>query len=210
MKAPALIEQLVAAGLADDFAAVASLPGAGNHAQVLWFASSLRGAGRRVVDDMAPSHRVAFVKALAVYENTVSGLGSVTGLRDLLPLAPGAAHELIDWVLSSTRSYDHYSHGARSLDEFMAMKAAHAERRAERESNEAERARQARARREERATANLRNAVRRGDLGAVKALLSQRAAVDGGVIAGEPLDRYAEELGHVEIAVALRRARQKA
>ena len=207
MQAPALIEQLIAAGLADDFAAVASLPGAGNHAQVLRFASSLRGEGRRVVDGMAPCHRAAFVKALAVYEDTVHGLGSVTALHQLLPLKQEEDVALIDWVLSNTKSYAYYSHGARSLAEFRAIKAAGAARRAASARNEAEREQLAKERRAGRATANLHNAVRRGDLVAVMALLGQGAMCDARTPEGEPLDQYADGLGHAAVAAALRQAR---
>ena len=208
MPATALLQQLLAAGLAEDFAAVAALPGAGNHALVLRFSSSLRAEGRTAIDQLAAGERAAFIKALAVYENTVSGLGSVTALRALLPLMPGPDAALVDWVLSNTRSYDHYAHGARSLDQFIAIEKAHVARRAEREQTENDRAREAQSRRAERATVNLRNAVRRGDLGAVRALLGQGAACDGGSGDRDSLERYADDLGHTEIAEVLRLARQ--
>lgn len=209
MPTTALVGQLLAAGMAEDFAAVAALPGAGNHAQVLRFASSLRGEGRNAIDAMSGTERTAFIKALAVYEDTVRGLGSVTALCQLLPLAPGEDVATIDWVLSHTRSYDYYANGARSLDQFMADEAARVARRVDHEHAEADRARQAKSRRAERATANLRNAVRRGDIEAVRALLHQGAAVDGGSADGESLERYAEALGHEEIGETLRQARHK-
>ena len=130
MPATALVGQLLAAGLAEDFAAVAALPGAGNHALVLRFASSLRGEGRKAIDAMSGTERTAFIKALAVYEDTVRGLGSVTALCQLLPLTPGEDVATIDWVLSHTRSYDYYANGARSLADVLEAKAARAEGRA--------------------------------------------------------------------------------
>jgi len=54
MPAPAFVDRLVAAGFAEDFAAVASRPGADNHSQVPRFASSLRGAAATI--DWVLSH----------------------------------------------------------------------------------------------------------------------------------------------------------
>ena len=206
MLSRALIEKLVSAGRAGNFRTVEALPGAGNHAQVLRFSSSLRGEILEVFDAMTYQDRVAFVKALAVYENTVNGLGSVTALKQLLPLVQDDDHSLIDWVLSNTRSYWYYSHGAKSFSELFAIKSAHAQRRAESERQEAERERLAKARRAERATNKLFNAVRRGDLNAVQALLLQGAVVRTATPEGVPLDQYADSLGRTAIAKALRRA----
>lgn len=206
MPATALVGQLLAAGLAEDFASVASLPGAGNHAQVLRLASSLRGEGRSAVNAMTKAERTAFIKALAVYEETVRGLGSVTALCQLLPLSPGEDEATIDWVLARTRSYDYYANGARTLAEFLEAKAARAEGRAATARLEAERQRAAREKRAARATTLLYNAVRRGDLKAVQGLIEQGASADARTPEGEDLDGYAERNGRTEIAAALREA----
>jgi hypothetical protein len=205
MPVPALVDQLVAAGLAEDFAAVASLPGAGNHAQVLRFASSLRGDGlTAVVGGMTDAQRIAFIKALAVYEQTVNGLGSVTPLCRLIPLAPGDDEATIDWVLSHTRSYDYYANGARSLAEVLEAKAARAAGRAATAQAEAERGQGAREKRAARATTLLYNAVRRGDLKAVQGLIGQGASANARTPEGEDLVVYAERMGRAEIAALLR------
>jgi len=210
MPAPALVDQLVAAGLAEDFAAVASLPGAGNHAQVLRFASSLRGDGlKAVVEGMTDAQRIAFIKALAVYEDTVNGLGSVTPLCRLIPLAPGDDEATIDWVLSHTRSYDYYANGARSLAEVLVAKAARAAGRAATARMEAEREQAAKDKRAARATTLLYNAVRRGDLKAVQGLVAQGASADTRTPEGEDLEGYAERHGRSEIAAVLRQARNQ-
>lgn len=210
MPALALVDQLVAAGLADDFAAVASLPGAGNHVQVLRFASSLRGDDlKAVVEGMTDAQRIAFIKALAVYENTVNGLGSVTPLCRLIPLEPGDDEATINWVLSHTRSYDYYANGARSLAEVLAAKAARAAGRAANVRLEAERERVAKDKRAARASALLYNAVRRGDLKAVQGLLAQGASADARTPEGEDLAGYAERHGRSEIAAVLCRARDQ-
>lgn len=208
MPATALVGQLLAAGLAEDFAAVAALPGAGNHAQVLRFASSLRGEGRKAIDAMSGTERTAFIKALAVYEDTVRGLGSVTALCQLLPLTPGEDVATIDWVLLHTRSYDYYANGARSLADVLEAKAARAEGRAATARLEAQRERAAKERRAARATALLYNAVRRGDLKAVQGLIAQGASVDVRTPEGEDLESYAQRSGRTEIAATLREGRK--
>ena len=210
MQALSLVDQLVAAGLAEDFAAVALLPGAGNHAQVLRFASSLRGDGlKAVVGGMTDAQRIAFIKALAVYEDTVNGLGSVTPLCRLIPLAPGDDEATIDWVLSHTRSYDYYANGARSLAEVLETRAVRAAGRAATARVEAERERAAKEKRSARASSLLYNAVRRGDLKAVQGLLAQGASADGLTPEGEDVGSYAERNGRLEIAAVLRHARNQ-
>ena len=209
MPAPTLFQQLLAAGLAEDFATIASLPGAGHHAQVLRFSSSLRGEGCSAVDVLTAGERAAFIKALAVYEDSVMGLGSVSALCQLLPLSAASDEVTIGWVLSNTRSYDYYSNGARSLAEVLEMQAARASHRADSVRKEAERERTAKELRAERATTKLYNAVRRGDLKAVQGLLAQGAAFDTCTPEGEALDMYAARLGHTDIAETLRQARSQ-
>ena len=209
MPASALVGQLLAAGLEEDFAAVASLPGAGNHAQVLRFASWLCGEGRSAIDAMPKAERTAFIKTLAVYEDTVKGLGSVTALCQLLPLSPGEDEAMIAWVLTRTRSYDYYANEARSLAEVLEAKAARAAGRAATARVPAERERAAREKRAARATALLCNAVRRGDLIAVQGLMAQGASADARTPEGEDVEAYAERSGRSEIAAVLRQARNQ-
>jgi hypothetical protein len=206
MSAAALFESLLAVGRAEDFEAVAALPGAGVHAQVLRFSESLRRTGLEAVEKLAPSDRIAFAKALAVYENSVRGLGSVTALQLVLPLIRDTDHALLDWILSNTTSYWYYAHGAKSLAELQAINAAHAARSAQNQRREAERERIAKARKAEKASQNLFNAVRRGDLKAVQGLLHQGASAQSVTPDGVPLVQYAESLNRAEIAALLRQA----
>ena len=81
MSPAAIIRTLVTYGRDENFSAVTTLPGAGIHAQVLRFSDSLRRSGLDQVEALSPSDRVAFAKALAVYEHSVGGLGSVTALE---------------------------------------------------------------------------------------------------------------------------------
>ena len=108
--------------------------------------------------------RVAFVKALAVYEDTVGGLGSTTGLKQVFPLVPDGDYAVMDWILATTRSYDWYSSERSS-----------AERRAWNEEREAESVRVSKRRKSEKASTLLFPAVRRGDTKAVESLLRRGA-----------------------------------
>ena len=207
MSPSAIIESLVAAGRVEDYAAVAAIPGAGVHAEVLRFSDSLRRGGLAPIEELSALDRTAFVKALAVFENTVGGLGSVTALERVLPLIQDEDHAILDWILSTTRSYWYYSNGARSYAELQEIKAAHAERRAQNEKREAERERFSKERKAEQASANLFNAVRRGDTKAVEALLRQGAAPQGLTPDGIPLVRYAEKNRCTAIAQLLRQAK---
>ncbi len=207
MTTAAIIESLVTAGRAEDYAAVASIPGARVHAEVLHFSDSLRRSGLAPIEELSALDRAAFVKALAVYESTVGGLGSVTALERVLPLIQDEDHAIFDWILSTTRSYWYYSNGARSYAEFQGIKAAHAKRRAQNEKRETERERFAKERKAEHASANLFNAIRRGDTKAVEALLRKGAAPQGVTPDGTPLVRYAEENNHTAIAQLLRHAK---
>lgn len=203
MSSAALIELLLALGRAEDYSAIGDVPGAGVHAEVLRFSDSLRRDNLPQIEVLSGSDRVAFAKALAVYENTVGGLGSVTALERVLPLVHDHDHALLDWILSKTRSYWYYSHGAQSYTELQAMRAAHAKRRAENEAREAAREREAKARKAEQASAKLFNAVRRGDAKAVQALLRQGANPNGVTPGGTPLLKYAEDNGRNAVAELL-------
>ena len=206
MSPAAIIECLVTAGRAEDYAAVVAIPGASVHADVLRFSDSLRRGGLAPIEELSALDRTAFVKALAVYENTVGGLGSVTALERVLPLIQDEDHAILDWILSTTRSYWYYSNGARCYAELQEIKAAHAVRRAQNEKRDAERERFAKERKAEQASANLFNAIRRGDTKAVEALLRLGAAPQGVTPDGIPLVRYAEENNRTDIAQLLRQA----
>lgn len=205
MTAADLVHSLLAAGQAGDYAAVLALPGADVHAKVLRFSDSLRGALLDEVAQLSAAERVAFAKALAIYENTVDGLGSVTAIERVLSLVDDEEHAVLDWVLTNTRSYWYYSHGAKSFTELQTIQRAHAARRAENEQREHERETIAKSQRAERATANLLNAIRRGDAKAVAALLLQGASRAGTTPAGLSFAEYAENCGHSDIAALLRR-----
>lgn len=204
MTAEQFLDLLLSASPVDQYAAVLALPGAGVHAQVLRFSDSMRGHLLDRIAGLSVPEQASFIKALAVYENTVGGLGSVTALHRVLPLVNDDDHALLDWVLSNTKSYWYYSHGAKSFAELQEIQVLHALRRAENERKEREREATAKVRRAERATEKLYNAVRRGDAKAVEALLSQGASKSAITPEGIPLARYAEANGRTDIASLFR------
>ena len=204
MSPAAIVQALVTYGRDENYSAIASIPGAGVHAQVLRFSDSLRRSGLDQIEALSPSDRVAFVKALAVFEHAVGGLGSVTTLERVLPLVADEDHAVLNWILSKTRSYWCYSNGATSYAELQVSRSEHARRREVNEAREAEREREAKARKAEKASANLFNAVRRGDLKAGQALLQKGASPKGSTPDGVPLMKYAEENGRSAVVELLR------
>ena len=146
---------------------------------------------------------MAFIKAVAAYEDTVDGLGSVTLLHHLLPHINDSDHAVVDWILRNTRSYWYYAHSARSYEEYVAQERWRAEQTAINVHRDRERQARDRARIAIDATTRLCGAVRRGDLTAVQALL--RKGADAGVETadGEPLVSFAIRQNREDIATVL-------
>ena len=203
MNAERLVDLLLAASPANQYANVRAIPGAGNHDQVVRFTYDLRGPLLERIASLQPAEQASFVKALAVYEETVGGLGSVTALHRVLPAVSDPDHAIIDWVLANTKSYWYYSNGAKSFAELQGNRTYDAHHHAEVERQEREREAEAKARKAERATQNLYNAVRRGDAKAVKALLGQGASASATTPEGMSLAEYAEACGRGDIAAIL-------
>jgi hypothetical protein len=198
-----LLDLLLAASPENQYADVLAIPGAGNHGQVVRYTYDLRGALLERIAALQPAEQASFVKALAVYEDTVGGLGSVTALQWVLPVISDPDHVVIDWVLANTRSYWYYSNGAKSFAEMWGRRASDACRQAENWREEQERQAEAKVRRGERATQKLYNAVRRGDIKAVKALLEQGASASASTPEGMSLAEYAAVNGRADIAELL-------
>jgi len=210
MNIDALIDALLEVGRAGDLHAANKLPGAGVHSQVVLASCRFRGV---VVDKIAalPVHdRVVFAKALAVYENSVGGIGSVTALQQVMRLFGDAVqlgYETFFWITENTRSLWYYAGRAVDFIEPDVAALGRAAARAENERRNYELAAPARARRADRATGNLYNAVRRGDPKAVQALLAKGADPTAMTPTGEPLISYARVSDHEDIATQLEAAR---
>jgi hypothetical protein len=203
VNAERLIDLLLAVSSANQYADVKNIPGAGNHNQVVRYTFDLCGPLLNRIASLQPAEQATFVKALAVYEDTVGGLGSVTALHRVLPVVSDPDHAIIDWVLANTRSYWYYSNGAKSFVELQGVRTDLAHWRDEKAESERKREADAKIRKAERATQNLYNAVRRGDIKAVKALLGQGASVSGTTPDGVGLVEFATACGRGDIAALL-------
>lgn len=118
MESEELLAKIVRLAHLNDFESVATL------AKQVGFeaVSKLAGESSRKVCAIARGldgeDRDTLVKAIAVLEHNVGGLGSVTMLKGLLSTTPDQNGELLDWILRNTSSYWYYAQGARSLAEF--------------------------------------------------------------------------------------------
>jgi hypothetical protein len=173
MQSSDFFEQLLEIGRYDRYEEIARVPGAGVHGDVVCNA----GSGRLVTfyKDLPTNDRHALIKAVAMYEDTVGGVGSVTALQRLFLLVNDPRGDLLDWVLQNSRAFRYYYHDARSLEEYKDICERIAARKAETLHREKGRELEAHERQATVATANLYNAVRRGDIKAVRALLAQGA-----------------------------------
>lgn len=160
------------------------------------------------VKNLPLDDQIAFAKSVAMLEHSVGGRGSVTSLQHLLPVVPDPDRKLLDWVLRNTKSYWYYSHGARSVEELDAIRALIAERRAEGIERDQRRQVSDKARIAAAATKNLPNAVRRGDLKAVRALIAKGADPATSAPDGSSLIAVAASLGFDAIASELRLAKR--
>lgn len=185
------------------FDGVVDLPGAGQHRAVLRIADVHLSALIDFVEQVPKQVRADFVKAVAAYENTVGGLGSVTTLKRLLPLLGDSELEALDWILGNTNSYWWYGHGASSVAELAEWNRLNNERRELALAKEVERECFARLRKADKATVSLPNAVRRGDINAVRALIARGADSRAASMDGMPLLQYAKVRGLNEIAEVL-------
>jgi hypothetical protein len=203
MDLPRVLEELLNLGKSDVLANVIGMPGAGVHHDVVLF-STFRERIITFASQLSPKDQAAFVKAVAAYEDTVGGIGSVTLLRHLLPILDDPERNVLDWVLRNTRSYWYYSpSGAKSLEEHNAGFRGAARYRADRAAQEQTRQADARAAKISRATECLPNAVRRGDLLAIKALIKKGADSSLRLPDGRSLADLARTTGREDIVAML-------
>lgn len=152
---------------------------------------------------LSAKDRIAFIKSVAILEHQVGDRGSVTHLKCLLPLVSDPERSLLDWILRNTTSYWYYAHGARSVGEFDLACRLKAEQAAEGIQRDLERQARDKARITASATANLYNAVRRGDSKAVRALLAKGADPSTVALEGTPLVALATSRSNPDIVAEL-------
>ena len=207
MQLDLVLEKLLQAGRTEALADIASLRELCPSMAVVQLLDRCRDKLVPYAKRLSESDRIAFIKAIAVLEHQVGGRGSVTHLERLLPLVSDPERILLDWILRNTTSYWYYAHAARSVEEYDSLKAQIASRTAERIQRDQERQARDRARialeGPLEATRKQYNAVRRGDLKAVRALLLKGADALSLTPEGEPLVAFALRQNRHEIAATL-------
>lgn len=199
-----LIDTLLSLGLADRYDDVRKLPGAGDHSSVCRFSAEVRKKLNHFFNALDSAGRSTLAKAVSVYEDSVGGLGSVTLLRGLIENSQDSDRSLLDWILKNTRSYSYYSGGAKSIEEYEQILAIAKSQREENFRKESVRQNEAKKKRAARATHNLSNAVRRGDINAVIGLLEQGADPSVSTVGDMTLIEFAEAQGQDEISSKLK------
>ena len=199
--------QLLDCGIRGDFDAIKQLPGAGNHGDVMRLADRGLRISTEFFGSLNTVEQGAFLKAVAAYEDTAGGMGSVTLLEKLASLKSlrddDPRREAYAWILANTNSYRYYAGGMKSLDGFHYWQRTKYQIAAENERIDAERQAQDRARIAIKASGNLYNAVRRGDVKAVVALIALGADVNVLSPDGHSLIEFALQRGRVDIVEIL-------
>jgi hypothetical protein len=200
-----LLFQLLDCGIRGDFAAIKQLPGAGNHREVMRLADRGLRVSTEFFGSLNTAEQVAMLKAVAAYEDTAGemGMGSVTLLERLASLKSlrhgDPLWEAYAWILANTNSYWYYAGGMKSLDGFHGWQHMKYEIAAANESIDAERQAKDRARIAVKASGNLCNAVRRGDVKAVVALIALGADVESCCLDGKSVIDLAREKKRMDI-----------
>jgi hypothetical protein len=80
MSLDALLEGLLEIAKSENYGNVETLPGAGDHHAVCRLADEYKGQLLSFVNQLPPSIRPSFTKAIAAYENTVGGHSHIAEL----------------------------------------------------------------------------------------------------------------------------------
>ena len=204
MNIESTLRRLLEIGRSERFEETASIPGLQNHSSVLELAGVYRDHIISFAKRLSADDRFALVKSVAMVEHGVGGLGSVTNLQRLLPLIDDPGRTVLDWVLRNTKSYSYCSHNAHSVEELDLTLRHSAERKSTRVKKDQTRQTENKVRIAAEATKKLYNAVRRGDLKAVRALMKQGADVTSCGPDGSSLIALANSKGFDAIAAELR------
>lgn len=201
------LRRLLEIGRSERYAEIARVAELRDHSAMLQLAGVYRDQVLAFAKGLPLPDQVAFIKSIAILEHGVGGLGSVTNLERLLSLVSDPKRTLLDWVLRNTKSYWYYSHGAQSIEDLDLIRGRIAKQRDERLAKNQGRQVRDKVRIAEAATNKLYNAVRRGDLKAVRALISKGADATSHAPDGSSLIAVAVSMGFDAIASELRHAR---
>ena len=190
-------QRLLDLARAERYADIRALPEAGDWRRVTSLSSALHrsdlsGSPCRWFRELDLVDKASFTRAVAVLEDTAGGgLGSVTAVQRLRRHLGHLAEETMDWVLDNTNAWGYYAHGATSYAEYeinTKLRAEARKRSAARHTELMESEREESVRRKAaKATSNLSNAVQRGDIKAVRALLANGADPMTAAPDGKPL-----------------------
>jgi len=201
------LEMLLDCGIRGDFDAIKQLPGAGNRSEITRLTDGGLNVSTEFFERLNTIEQGKFLKAVAAYEDTAGGMGSVTLLDRLASLKSlrddDPRREAYAWILANTNSYWYYAGGMKSLDGFHDWQRTKYQIAAENERRDAERQAIDRARIAVKASGNIYNAVRRGDVKAVAALIALGGDADGRCPDGKTLIEFAREKGLLDIVEVL-------
>jgi len=202
-----LLPMLLELALRGDYESIKQLPGAGVHREVLRLCDRGLSLAVDYFQSLESTDQAELLKAVAIFENTAGGVGSVTLLErfaSLKSLRKGdCRREAYGWILENTDSYRYYSHDTKSLAGYESLMRHIAQVTQENMRRDELRQSEDKKRIAETATGNLFNAVRRGDLKAVAALLKAGASPSVCCPDGMTVIDFAREKGHLPIAALL-------
>jgi len=202
-----LLPMLLQHALRQDYEAIKVLPGAGIHRHVVRLCDGDLNLAVDYFQGLTPVEQAELLKAVATFENTVGGVGSVTLLERFAPLKSlrtgDCRRAAYSWILENTDSYRYFSDNMKSLSGYDSwiQQIAHATE--ENMRRDALRQSEDKKRIAENANGNLFNAVRRGDLKAVAALLKAGAQASVCCPDGTTMNNFARRKGHLLIAALL-------
>ena len=203
METTYFLNALIAAGLKENAEELRKLPGWAKPSVARKYSASVGARALAQISPLNRSEKIALIKGLAMYEDSISGVGSVTHLQRLIGDLEEPVSDAFDWVVSNTCSYDYFAKGARSWAEYQAHREYDRVRKERNLEKERVRAELGKARKAEKATGNLLNAVRRGDTKAVAALIEKGASTILTMESGESLHDYAKKHGYDDIVEIL-------
>lgn len=112
MKSPVTFRTILDLARLEQFAEIAELPGAGTTGGVMRVVSRWRAA-LSFIERLSAEDLRHFAKGIAVFEDTIGGIGSVTLLQHVMHRIDEPDNATLNWITSNTRSYWYYSREVR-------------------------------------------------------------------------------------------------
>jgi hypothetical protein len=202
----AVRQEIVAIGQLGDLSKLPDLSPFRDEAFANRLINGERHAIREFAMRLSPDECFCFLKGIALLEEMDGFRGSATNLWPLLEWLDDPNRTWLKWILENTTAYGYYAYGARSLEQLDEIKRRRAAIGAEGIRRDQVRQQHDQERIARTASGNLYNAVRRGDLEAVRGLLAKGANPSAPSHDGFNLVDFALARGHEQIADELRDA----